>query len=96
MKNGQIGIYAIWDIIAMQIVGILQMHRADAAAIRFFTDVATDPNTLVNKHPEHFNLLLLGAIDELNIITPGLETILTGAAWLAATHQTPTLERENT
>lgn len=80
-------IYAVIDTKADAIVGGLQLHRADAAAIRAFGDIASDPQTIIARHPEDFELRRLGFIDINNeIVTPSTEsdTIITGAQWKAA------------
>lgn len=82
----QTGIYAILDIIANMIVGGLYMHKHDAVAIRFFNDVASQGDSLISKHPQDFDLICLGTLEEDNTITPVGEeyrTILTGKQWLA-------------
>lgn len=82
----QTGIYAILDIIANMIVGGLYMHKHDAVAIRFFNDVASQGDSLISKHPEDFDLIKLGTLEEDNTITPVGEeplTILTGKQWFA-------------
>ena len=81
-------IIAIWDNVAEDIAGQLLLFPHEAPAIRFFTDVATMPDSQVARHVADYDLVRLGYLEEDGTITPGgRETILTGAAW-AATQQT--------
>lgn len=82
----KIGIYAILDKKAEALVGGLQLHRALASAVRSFTDIALDPKTMINRHPEDFELIELGFITDDNQIVPaeGYNVVITGAAWAAA------------
>lgn len=78
-------LYAIIDSVADAIVGGIQMHRSDAAAIRAFGDIAAADGTVVNKHPEDYELRRLGYIDTANDVqTDGVAVIITGAQWKAA------------
>lgn len=83
-------IYAIIDNKAQDLLGQLTIHRADAAAIRFFGDIMGNASA---KHQEDYDLLCLGAIvDHANdppTIDAETRTVLTGATWLAAQQQTP-------
>lgn len=76
-------IYAIYDLTARAIVGQLAMFRHDAAAMRFFSDVASQRETIVGMHPQEFELIALGMIDENQNVIPNREKILTGEQWLA-------------
>lgn len=76
-------IYAVRDTVADAIVGGLQLHRADAAAIRTFGDIASQRDSIVAMHPGDFELVCLGSIDGLSI-TPDARVVITGAQWLAA------------
>lgn len=45
--------------------------RTQAEAMRGWIEVVNDPSTQFNKHPEDFNLFLLGDFDEdTGVITP--------------------------
>lgn len=87
----QTGIYAILDLVADMIVGGLQLHKADAAAIRIFDELARDEKTILGKHPQDFALLKLGNLTEGHDVEPDSSTVLTGKQWLAL--QTPIGER---
>lgn len=82
-------LYAILDTVANAIVGSIFIHRADAAAIRMFGDIASRTDTLVGMHPRDFHLVTLGRLTDDNEIIAAPRLILTGDAWLAA--QTPRL-----
>lgn len=79
------GIYAILDVKADLLVGGLHLHKAEAAAIRMFSDIAALPDTTVGRHPDDYELLFLGAIGEDNQIEPMCPPLvaLTGKQWLA-------------
>jgi hypothetical protein len=81
------GIYAIYDKSAQAIVGGLHLYVNDAAAIRFFGDVAVDPQTFVARHIEDHDLIKIGVLDEVNaLVTDCLQyvEVITGTAWKAA------------
>lgn len=87
MKN----IYAIRDNLAATIVGGLFLHAHHAPAVRFFSDVASDPNTNVARHIEDHDMVCLGTLDEetCELVSTPLAVVITGTAWKAA-QQTPT------
>lgn len=67
--------------------GPVMLYAAVPAAIRSFSDIALDPQTSVNRHPEDYDLLQIGTVDERSgEITPCSPPVvlLTGVAWLAA------------
>lgn len=78
------GIYAIMDTIAQQITGGLYLHKHEAAAVRFFADVAQMPDSLVGKHPQDFDLVRLGYLSLENDIKPDNTVILRGSIWAAS------------
>lgn len=77
------GIYAIRDIVAQMLTGGLYLHKHEASAIRFFGDVAADPQSLIGKHPEDFELIQLGYLSIKDEIIPSTKTVLTGTVWKA-------------
>ncbi|WNK14108.1 MAG: nonstructural protein [Microvirus sp.] len=84
------GIYAIKDTLADTIIGGLHLFKHDAAAIRFFGDVASEKNTIVNKHVSDHELVHLGSLDETSgSLVADHRVIMTGAAWLAASTPNP-------
>lgn len=89
---------AIFDNKASDIVGIIQIHRHVATAIRMFRDVAEAPNSQIQKHPEDFDLVQVGWLsDDSKTIEPVFELVMKGSALLAATKrdEQPSLQLEN-
>lgn len=81
-------IYAIYDNVSEMIIGGLQLHSHAAPAIRTFGDIAVMQNSQIALHPNDFDLVLLGVLNDDTTITPAKEVVLTGANWVAA-QQTP-------
>lgn len=77
-------IYAVYDNVADDILGGLHIHRHEAAAIRFYGDIATLPDSLIGKHPQDFDLVQLGHINRHGRIVGEFRIVLTGAQWAAA------------
>lgn len=90
----QNAIYAVLDVIAHQLVGGLYLHKHEAAAVRFFADVATMPDSLVGKHPQDFDLVRLGYITHDNVLEPEHTVILKGSIWAAAREDSTKLQLE--
>lgn len=82
-----IGIYAIQDTLALTLVGGLHLFRTDAPAVRFFSDVASQPETIIAKHLSDHQLLCLGELDEETgaITEAAPRVVLTGSAWYLST-----------
>nr|QJB18812.1 MAG: nonstructural protein [Microvirus sp.] len=67
--------------------GPVMLYAAVPAAIRSFSDVALDPETMVGRHVEDFDLLQIAYVDEgSGEVTPCSPPVvlMTGVAWLAA------------
>ena len=79
-------LYAVRDLVAGMIVGVIQLHRHEAAAIRTFGDIASMPDSLVRLHPADFDLIRLGYLGDDQQIEPDFAVVITGAQW-AATQQ---------
>lgn len=80
-----IRIYALFDKLAASIVGGLHTFKHDAAAIRFFGDIAGDPKSFVAKHAADYDLLVLGTMDDQGVIDAEHPAIvISGAQWVAA------------
>lgn len=86
------GIYAIRDKVAGMLIGGLHVHRHEAAAVRFFQDIATMPDSQIGRHPADFELLEIGYLDDDGNVyknrdddTVNLEpvAVLDGATWAA-------------
>lgn len=70
-----------------QAIGPVMVFPALGAAVRTFGDVANDPQTMVSRHPEDFDVLQVANIDDATgVVTPLVPpaVLLTGAAWVAA------------
>lgn len=67
--------------------GPVMAFPAIPAAIRQFSDVAVDSQTMVARHPEDFDLLHIANMDErsgaVEAVTPPV-VLLTGVQWLAS------------
>lgn len=85
MNNSAGGIYAIYDKRAQAIVGGLVIFRAVAAAIRYYGDVASMPDTQLAKHLEDFDLIELGVLTENSTIVaaPTNSTVISGETYKA-------------
>lgn len=93
-------IYAVWDRTANDLAGqnMLYMFPHDAPAVRMFQDVTNQQGTIVNAHPQEFDLICLGEITQnddqkLPYILQGTRVVVTGAALHAATQQQQPEER---
>lgn len=82
-------IYAVYDNVAESIIGGLQLHYHDAPAIRMYSDIANMPNSTIGMHPQDYDLLDLGTLNDNATVTPERRTVLTGAAWLASQKPQP-------
>lgn len=79
-------LYQMYDMEAEATHAPIITEYRDAPAIRAFTAVLANKNTLPGQHPINFVLRKIGAQDEETGIIDGLKnplTIATGAAWLA-------------
>lgn len=85
-------IFAVYDNVAEAILGGLHLFPHKAPAIRMYSDIATMQDSQVARHPNDFDLLLLGVIDEDGTIIATKEIILTGATWAAAQTQSQELK----
>lgn len=81
-------IYAVYDRVAQDITGGLMVFTHDAPAVRIFVDALGDESTILNKHPNDFELVCLGEFDNPDgriELTGYLQhrSVLTGEAWKA-------------
>lgn len=84
MANKQI--YAVWDKIAQDLTGGLMVFTHDAPVIRIFTDGLADASTMLNKHPQDYDLVCLGEVDTQDgeCVLFGMNkprVVLSGATW---------------
>lgn len=92
MGSEMIKIFMIYDTRGETTVGNMYTARTPAAAIRGFSDVLKDKNAITGAHPQDFNLLWTGDLDEDGTITPapdGPEVIMTGKTMVELMTQTP-------
>lgn len=94
-------IIAIMDTLANDIVGPLTIHQSDAAAIRFFGDVASHPDSQVGRHIEDYELVAIATIDDagdLQVLPVNHDfrprIILTGRQWAAVQQRAAELNKE--
>lgn len=82
MKNG--AIYGIYDKRADALISV-NLFKHPAAAVRFYGDVASTPDTTVNKHPEDYDLVCICELDDDHTaLSPSQHMVLTGEAWKAS------------
>lgn len=77
-------IYGVFDRVAGSVTGGLMLFAADAVAVRTFGDICRDPNTMMARHPNDYDLVRLGILADNGEIG-GVEftTVITGAAFAA-------------
>lgn len=90
-----IALYAIYDIKAQAIVGnIITLHRSVASAIRMYSDALGNTQSEIGRHPEDYNLISLGEINDadpqiegslphIDTWADGAELVMTGSIWKA-------------
>jgi hypothetical protein len=79
-------VYAIRDKVAESIGQQVWLFKADAAAIRFFHDVLSDGKSYPANHPDDYEMLALGVVDDNGqISTDGCPSVIfTGTQWKQA------------
>lgn len=82
-------LYAIQDTASQMIIGGVHVFAHDAAAIRFFGDLVADSQTMMGRHPNDHNLLVLASLDEENgeLLTDGCPSVVVTGAALKASQQ---------
>lgn len=76
-------VYAVIDTVADMIFGPLLLQKHDAAAIRLFSDIAAMKDGIIGQHPQDFELIKLGSIEDDFQITPEKRVVITGKQWQA-------------
>lgn len=71
-------LYAIIDSKAEDIIGTVILARANAIAVRIFTDLIKSDENDVGRHPEDFTLVQLGILKEDLTLEPARKDIITG------------------
>jgi hypothetical protein len=77
-------VYAIRDKVAESIGQQVWLFKADAAAIRFFHDVMSDAKSYPAQHPDDFDLMSLGLLDDDGSFMGTPQVIFTGTQWKQA------------
>lgn len=83
-------LYAVRDRVAGMCIGGVYVHRNDTAAIRMFSDIASDKQSMIAQHPHDFELLYVAKFDDdsgLCIAEERPLLVMSGESWVAA--QTP-------
>lgn len=78
-------LYQVYDLCAEAHIGPIILERAHGPALRTFTTVLQDKNTMIGQYPQHYDLIWLGDIeDTTGVITPLThpQIMLAGAQWL--------------
>jgi len=74
-------VYAIRDKVAESIGQQVWLFKADAAAIRFFHDVMSDVKSYPAQHPDDFELVSLGMLDDEGNFQGSPTVIFSGTQW---------------
>jgi hypothetical protein len=79
-------IYGIRDKVADSMGQQVWLFKADAAAIRFFHDVLSDAKSYPANHPDDYELVALGVLEDSgSISTDGCPSVIfTGTQWKQA------------
>jgi len=77
-------LYAIRDKVAESIGQQVWLFKADAAAIRFFHDVLSDSKSYPANHPDDYELLSLGILEDDGTFMGVPTVIFTGTQWKQA------------
>jgi hypothetical protein len=77
-------VYAIRDKVAESIGQQVWLFKADAAAIRFFHDVLSDAKSYPAQHPDDYELLSLGMLEDDGTFMGAPMVIFSGTQWKQA------------
>lgn len=77
-------VYAIRDKLAESIGQQVWLFKADAAAIRFFHDVLSDAKSYPAQHPDDYELLSLGILEDDGTFMGAPMVIFSGTQWKQA------------
>jgi len=77
-------LYAIRDKVAESIGQQVWLFKADAAAIRFFHDVLSDGKSYPANHPDDYELVSLGMLDDEGNFMGSPTVIFSGTQWKQA------------
>lgn len=72
-------LYAVYDSVACELFGPVQMLPNDDVARRIFSDAVSGSGSPLTSHPEDYNLYLLGSIDtSTGVVSPVSEHAFRG------------------
>jgi len=86
-------IYAILDKVAQEITGLrmycLMVFRTDTEAARYFADAINDTSSILNKHPQDYDLIHCGTVSDDGRVEAfiGSPTLVANGATLLAVQQ---------
>lgn len=87
-KDAQRSLFVIHDKVAETFIGQIIVERHPAPVCRIFHALLADNKTSLAQHPQDYNVVHIGYIEDDGTITPIAPLIIaTGAAWLAAQSQ---------
>lgn len=88
ISNQQRSLFIFHDRVAENFVGFIQINRHPAPVVRDFHSLLADKQTSLGQHPNDFNVVHIGFIDDDGTITPIAPLIIaTGASWVALQQQ---------
>lgn len=77
-------VYGVIDTLSDMLIGPLVLLPHDAPAVRLFTDLLNERETVVAKHPKDHALVCFGYLTEANqLVGIEREVVLSGETWLA-------------
>lgn len=86
--NTSRSIFAVYDTVAETFIGQLILDRHAAPVTRMFHQLLGDKSTQLAAHPNDYNLLHVGYVEDSGQLWPISPTIVaTGSAWLSATQE---------
>lgn len=76
-------LYVVKDVKAQDVGDQVMVCKADAVAVRAFTDALLNPSNFMHKYPEDYELLEVGSLaDDGRIEAPDSpRVVLTGSQW---------------
>lgn len=83
----RIGVYVVIDQTAKSVLGSLLCFQNDNLAVRFFDDLARDPQGSVSRHVQEYKIVQVGEVSqESGQLFPlkRIREVYTGAKWMAA------------
>lgn len=79
------GLYVVRDVKANDVGDQIMVAKADAVAIRAFSDALSNSQSFMSRHPQDYELVFIGEMAEAgDLIAYQPRVVLTGSAWQAA------------